>query len=215
MNKMKFETIPEYIYIKYEKALLEGDKFLCFSTVDSLLSSDAPLKDVYIGIFQRSMYNVGRLWQNNEISVSVEHIASGITSDLITLCYGRAAFSDRKDKKAVISCVTNEMHQIGSRMVADYIESNGWDTHFVGSDMPADHLADFVRNERPDLVGLSLTMFFNIGLLVSMIKRLRERKFQGPILVGGQGFSWGGIEHIKDMKDVFYVNSLDGLEQYL
>ena len=80
------------------------------------------IKELYLGLFQRSLYEVGEMWEHRKISVAVEHMASAITESLLTLVYPAIFSAEHSDKSVVISCVANEYHQIGSKMVADFFE---------------------------------------------------------------------------------------------
>ena len=53
--------------------------------------------------------------------------------------------SDRQPLGRVISaCVAGELHEIGARMVADLFEMAGWDTTFLGADVPRDSVVDML-----------------------------------------------------------------------
>ncbi|HZK53417.1 MAG TPA: hypothetical protein VFC84_04345 [Desulfosporosinus sp.] len=56
--------------------------------------------------------------------------------------------SGRKDKNVIISCVENEWHQIGGKMVADIFERHSFDTHHLGAKTPIDvlvRLNDYIK----------------------------------------------------------------------
>ena len=124
--------IEERLYQDYLKALLAGKRKQCRDMVQGLLDANIELKTLFTNLFQRSMYEVGELWENNRITVANEHLATSITESLLNLTYPVLFAADRSGKKAVISCSANEFHQVGGKMVADIFELNGWDGHFLG-----------------------------------------------------------------------------------
>jgi methanogenic corrinoid protein MtbC1 len=71
--------INEATYTGYKKTLLAGDRFNCKDIVQTLLDNKIDIKELYTDLFQRSMYEVGELWENNRISVANEHLATAIT----------------------------------------------------------------------------------------------------------------------------------------
>ena len=119
--------ITENVYQEYQVKLHSGNRSGCMVIVKELLAAEIKIKDLYINLFQRSMYEVGTLWETNKISVATEHLCTAITESLINLTYPYLFSTERHGKKAIITCTPGEYHQIGARIVADYFELNGWD----------------------------------------------------------------------------------------
>ncbi|BCR36698.1 hypothetical protein MPAN_015910 [Mariniplasma anaerobium] len=57
----------------------------------------------------------------------------------------------------VAVCVGNELHEIGMRMVADFFEMDGWDTFFIGSNLPVSEIIKELKLNSVDLLAISLT----------------------------------------------------------
>lgn len=203
---------PDQAYPDYLRALLEGDKAACHQMVDALLEQDLDIKDLYIRLFQRSMYEVGKLWETGKISVAKEHVATAITETLLTLVYPRIFAAEHIGKSAVISCTANEYHQLGGKMVADLFELNGWDGHFVGSNTPVDGLLNLVEEKRPDVVGLSLSVYFNMPFLLRTADAVTTTFDGVHVIVGGHAFTWGGLSALRPYPGLTYVASLHDLE---
>ncbi|MCG8549760.1 MAG: cobalamin-dependent protein, partial [Desulfobacterales bacterium] len=160
-------------------------------------------------------YEVGRLWELNKISVAREHLATAITESLLNLAYPKLFEREHEGtgKSVVISCAANEYHQIGGKMVADIFELNGWDSHFLGANTPVDHMLEYIQETGPDLVCLSLSIFFNMPSLKSGVEAVRSNFRHTDILVGGQAFKWGGLDTIKKYAATEYIPTLDELEK--
>lgn len=205
--------IEDKVYQSYLKALLAGKRTECQDVVRTLLDAEIELKALYGDLFQRSLYEVGELWENNRITVANEHLATSITESLLNLAYPKLFATERTGKKAVISCGANEYHQIGGKMVADILELNGWDCHFLGANTPPENIAEFIQKVSPDFVGLSLSILSNIDHLKRCIETIRSDFPNIDLLVGGQAFRWGGVETIRQYPGVEYISSLDQLEQ--
>jgi methanogenic corrinoid protein MtbC1 len=205
--------ITNETYDKYLSSLLSGSRSECSKIVNDQISSLVSVKDLYIDLFQSSMYEVGSLWEHNKISVATEHMCTAITESLINLCYPIIFSAEHTGKKAVIACTPGEYHQIGARMVADYFELHGWDGYFLGSDAPVDELLSFIRDKQPDLLALSISVSFNLASLMKVVETVQGNFPELTILVGGQGFRWGGTEVFQSMKNTFLITSLAELEQ--
>jgi len=206
--------ITEELYNDYLKFLLQGNRAACTHIVQGLLDQGIDLKSLYQDLFERSLYKIGELWESNQISVAKEHLATAITEGMMNLIYPRLFEKEgaSQTRKAIISCAANEYHQVGGKMVADILEFQGWDAHFLGANTPEDHMLAYIQEMKPDLVGLSLSIYFNVPSLQSSVKAIRTNFHNLDILIGGQAFRWGGASLFKNHKGVQYVQSLEKLE---
>ena len=207
--------IDQKTYFKYFQCLLKGNRRECREIVLSLLENDVDIKSLYVDLFQRALYETGELWAQNQVSVAVEHMATSITESLFPLVYPKIFMAEHTGGKAIISCVANEFHQIGGKMVADILELNGWDTLFLGANTPLLDLMDLINEQQPDQVGLSLSLYSNLPYLLSIIDSIRERYPRLPLFVGGQAFRFGGSEVLSRYEEVTQINSLAELEKYI
>ncbi|MDT8441357.1 MAG: cobalamin-dependent protein [Desulfuromonadales bacterium] len=209
------QTLVDRVYPDYLSALLAGRRQQCLALVSELMDADVPLKTIYLDLFERSMYQVGELWESNRISVATEHIATAITENAMGLLHPVIFASEHCGRKAIISCVANEYHQIGGKMVADIFELHGWDGYFLGANTPIHDLLSMIAEKKPDLVSLSLTMFSNIPELLRHLATLRENCPGLPVIVGGQAFRWGGAFQVEGLPKVRLLRSIDELESLI
>jgi methanogenic corrinoid protein MtbC1 len=208
-------VITEAAYNRYLSELLAGNRVECRKILEELLAAQVDIRDLYLSLFQRSLYQVGELWESNRISVATEHLATSITETLLTLVYPALFSAGHIGKKAIISCGVNEFHQVGGRIVADIFELNGWDSYFLGANTPARDLLQYIDEKQPDLLGMSLSIYFNLPALMETIVEVRTNFPQLDIIVGGQAFHWGGNEVLKDHARVIYVSSITELENLI
>ena len=205
--------VTEKIYENYLAALLAGDRAGCTDIVQELNNADITLKDLYLNLFQRSLYQTGDLWEHHRISVSVEHLATAITERLLTTVEPQAFRGQYREHSVIIACVADEYHQLGARMVADFFEFHGWRGYFLGANTPIKDLLDLIDKRNPDLLALSLSIYSNLPSLLQALDAVRAEYPDLPILVGGQAFRWGGTGSLKQYSNVTYISSLDVLEQ--
>ena len=204
--------IEKQLYQTYLNSLLKGDKRACLNIVKTLLEKEIDIRELYTELFQKSMYQVGELWEINEISVAREHLATAITENMLSITYPYLFTGLQSTKKAIISCTANEYHQLGGKMVADIFELHGWDTHFLGVNTPINELLTCIDEIKPDLIGLSLAVYFNIAALEATLEAVHAHFNNLDILVGGHAFRWGGTEVLKKYPGIHYLESLAQLE---
>ncbi|MFO7840391.1 MAG: cobalamin-dependent protein [Desulfosalsimonadaceae bacterium] len=206
--------ITEELYSRYLDLLLKGDRAECTRIVQDLLDKGIEIHVLYQDLFRESLYRVGELWEHNRITVAREHLATAITEGLLNLVYPRLFKKESRvqAKKAVISCAANEYHQIGGKMVADVFEMQGWDAHFLGANTPVADMLAHIQEVKPDLVGLSLAVSFNVPHLQSSIEQIRANFRDLDLLVGGQAFRREGTEFLNQYTATHYIRSLKRLE---
>jgi MerR family transcriptional regulator, light-induced transcriptional regulator len=205
----------EEAYRRYLASLLQGDRPKCGEIFAAWLEASAELRSLYQDLVQRSLYDVGELWERGRISVGTEHLATAITESLLNLAYPRLFAQPRVGLSAVVACVANEYHQIGGKMVADLFELRGWRGYFLGANSPLCDVCALIREKQPEVIALSVTVAFSLDSLLRAAEEIRQAFPAVPILVGGQAFRWGGRERVEDIPGVRCLTSLDQLDAWI
>lgn len=206
------DLILEENYGRYLSSLIKGDRRGCAKILELENERRIPVIPLYEGLFQRSLYRVGELWEMNRISVATEHMATSITEGFMNQLYSRVISPVRTGKKAILASAENEMHQVGAKMAADVFEMHGWDSYYLGANTPTGELMRFVDEIKPDVVGLSLSVYFHMGDLEKMLHALNTRFPDLPVMIGGQAFRHGTTHLADPCRGVSAVLTLDELK---
>lgn len=168
-------------------ALLRADRRTAAEIIGSAVRDGMTIRDLYLHVFQPVQREIGRLWQNNQISVAEEHYCTASTQAMMAQFYPQILGTPRVGRKVVVACVGNELHEIGARMVADFFEMAGWDGIYIGANTPAAALLELVCRERPHLVALGITMTYHLGTAAKLVELLRAdgRCKDVKIIAGG------------------------------
>ncbi|HET9957006.1 MAG TPA: cobalamin-dependent protein [Polyangiaceae bacterium] len=186
---------------RYLQAQLDGSRAEALAVVMEALHQGMTVPKIHLEIVQAAQYEIGRLWETNSISIAVEHQATAISQLALSNLYDRLPRAPTKGKRVLLACVEGELHDMGSRIAADFLEMDGFEVRLLGANVPAVSLAERVEHYRPHLVALSATMTFHLPALESAIAHIRASNQRNvPILVGGRAFSWG--EAIAERLDV-------------
>jgi MerR family transcriptional regulator, light-induced transcriptional regulator len=202
-------------YRRYFDALLAGERDVCHAIFVEWLDSGIELRTLYEQCVRRSLYEIGELWERGHVSVAIEHLATAITENLLTLTYPRLFARPRIKRTAVVTCVVNEYHQIGGKMVADTFELHGWRGYFLGANTPLIEVLKLVDQKRPDAVALSVSVAFGLHHALRAARSIHETFPTMPILVGGQALRWGGRERLEQIPQVRCVLSLEELDAWI
>lgn len=199
------------------KALLTGNRKEASRLIhDEVHRNGIGVQELYETIIKPALYDIGEMWERGEISVATEHLASAIVEAVLNELYYKVISSGASnDHTVVVSCVENEYHQVGIKMVADVFEMNGWHVHFLGANTPRLELKRFLDNMRPDWLALSVSIYFHIPDLEKMIEEIRGAFPDLKILAGGQAFRHGGAEVLEKYTNVSYLPDLSALDAFL
>jgi methanogenic corrinoid protein MtbC1 len=133
----------------YLDSLMEGDRGRALGLVKDASASGIGLKGIYLHVFQPCQQELGRLWHTGRISVAQEHFCTAATQLIMSQLYPLVFDSDKKGLRCVAACVSGELHELGIRMVSDFLEMEGWDTYYLGANSPASGILSAIEEKGP------------------------------------------------------------------
>jgi methanogenic corrinoid protein MtbC1 len=175
-------------YNGYISALRQGDRRLALQTARSALEDGVDIRDLYLGVFQPAMHEVGRLWEVTEITVAQEHLATAITQSVMAQLYSYIFSRSPIGRTMVATCIGGELHELGIRMVADFFEIEGWDVYYLGANMPIEDVISMVYEQQAELLAISVTLNSHVPRARDLIRALRNTDLgkSVKVLIGGQ-----------------------------
>jgi len=182
---------PGSLAARYLDCLLAGERTEAARLIDDAVASGVSVRDVYLTIIQPTQYEVGRLWELDRLSVAEEHFCTGVSQLVIARLYPRWLKAPVPGApRAVITSVDCELHELGGRMVADFLEMDGWDTLYLGASFSPPAVAALLRERRTELLAISVTMTAHLGAAERLVEAVRglPNSTQPKIIVGGYAF---------------------------
>ena len=175
----------------YVNALLAGDRQRASQLILDAVASGVSVRDIYLQVFQPSQYEIGRLWQMNLVNVAQEHYCTAATQLVMSQLYPHIFASQKKGRRLVATCVGGDLHEIGVRMVSDLFEMDGWDTFYLGANVPASSIIQTLAAQRADVLAVSTTISTYVRDVTKLIGAVRQAKAVAgvKILVGGYPFN--------------------------
>lgn len=201
--------------IQFTEALISGNRKQASAIAKKYASSQNQIKVFYEQVMKPALYEVGKLWEFNLITVATEHLATSISESVMNELYDVVINSNRVQQKVVLGCMEDEFHQVGVKIIADVFEMHGWDTYFLGSHVPQNEFISYIRSVKPHLIALSLSIYSHFPTLEKMLQACTSEFPELPVIVGGQAFLHGGIPIIKTFKNVVYLKNLEELDNYI
>ena len=167
-------------------ALLARDSARARLVVERALEDGVPIPDIYLGMLEPAMREVGHRWAMGAINIAEEHYATAVAQSILD-GLGRKLRRPAKDGRlAIVSGTPDELHALGTRMVADFLEADGWEVILLGAGAPAQDIAALVESEQPDLVALSTATAGVIDGVADVLGALRALEPRPWIVAGGQ-----------------------------
>jgi methanogenic corrinoid protein MtbC1 len=174
---------------QYLSALLRYDRHSASTLILRAVENKVSIKEVYCHIFEPCQYEIGRLWQSNVVSVAQEHYCTASTQLIMSQLYPYIFRSDRTVRGTIVAaCVSGELHEIGARMLCDLLEMEGWNTIYLGANVPTAGIVDVLRDNHSDILAVSASMTFHIRAVREVIAAVRLASPPTRILVGGYAF---------------------------
>lgn len=172
---------------RFLAALLKPDTRDAWATIEAARAGGLTPAGIYLTILTPAMQEVGALWERAQIGVAQEHLATQIVQTILArLAPDLADGPDLPARAgvAVVSGTPGELHAIGARMVADFLEGAGWDVLMLGPDTPGEEIVATAVEHRPQVVALSTSLSSNLLAAARVFTALRRLE-PTPLLVGG------------------------------
>ena len=170
----------------YLNVQLRGDRREALHFVDRLVQEGHSVADIQQHVIAAAQRDIGRMWEESRIGIAQEHMATAISQLALAQLYRYAQPLPARGGKIVVACVEGELHEFPARLVADALDLAGYETRFLGADVPTGSLINVLEQESPNLLALSITMPFHAAALRRQVKSVREATGgRLPIAVGG------------------------------
>jgi methanogenic corrinoid protein MtbC1 len=178
------------------EALRAGDGPGAYRIASRGLREGLAVPGLYQRVIAPAMHEIGTLWARGALTVADEHQATELTNRVLAALrpspgiggnLGGASTAARS--RAVLAAVEGERHALGLRMAADILEDNGFETIYLGADVPTDALLQAVAVTDSALVVLAATMPTLTPRLEEVAGTVRQTHPRVELLVGGQAAS--------------------------
>jgi serine phosphatase RsbU (regulator of sigma subunit)/methylmalonyl-CoA mutase cobalamin-binding subunit len=176
---------------EYVAALVEPDARRARQLVTDALERGADPQSVYLDVLAPALYEIGIRWERDELSIAAEHLASSVTESVMAELAGRMRRGSPARGLAVVACVGEELHRLGLRIVADFLEAEGWDVDYLGAMVPVEQIVAAARGA--SVVALSVTMSARVPELARACRALKELDPAPFVAAGGQGLAGADV----------------------
>ncbi|KQL32979.1 methionine synthase [Bacillus sp. FJAT-25509] len=219
-NSVKKEEKPKELLPIEERlaaCVIEGSKQGLIEDLQACLDrGDIPL-NIINGPLMTGMDEVGRLFNNNELIVAEVLQSAEVMKASVNFLeqFMEKTESSRKGK-VILATVKGDVHDIGKNLVDIILTNNGFDVVNLGINIRPDDLITKIRENKPDIIGLSGLLVKSAQQMVITAGDLKSAGINTPILVGGAAltrkFTENRIQPIYDGLVVYSNDAMTGLD---
>ncbi|MDF2954826.1 corrinoid protein [Candidatus Alkanophaga liquidiphilum] len=183
------------------KAVLLGDDTVAEELTRKALSEGiAPYEIIEKGLSE-GMREVGRKYEEREYALPELMLAAEAFYTALKILEPELKKERRERKtlgKVVIGVVQFDVHDIGKTIVRTMLEASGFECVDLGRDVPTEDFVQTVRDEHPDILGLSALMTTTMPEQQRVIEALKEAGLRDSVkvMVGGAPVSREWAERI-------------------
>jgi methanogenic corrinoid protein MtbC1 len=178
------------LLLQYLEAVLAGNLSEAHRLIIEQAQAGVSVTELYDQVLQPALSEIGRMWHRGEISVADEHFATATTRALLGGLRSYFPQPEPRSATVVATAVSGDFHDVGLRMVADCFEMDGWGVLFLGANMPATDISEFLGQYPADLLALSASTCLVVRQAGEFINVVRSGHSSDKlkIIVGGSPF---------------------------
>lgn len=188
-------------YTAFRDVLEQMDKEACVRVALQLLEfKTIGIAELYTQVLAPALNNMTEDESDKSLAIWREHIRSSIIRTIIECAYpyllkelDRTNIQSDKGKVIIVS-PTDEYHELGARMGADFFSLCGYHSIFVGSDTPKHNMINGLKIENAEYVVINVVNFYNVVKVKAIIAEIHELLPGQKVLVSGYAF-----RHDKDL----------------
>jgi HD-GYP domain-containing protein (c-di-GMP phosphodiesterase class II)/methylmalonyl-CoA mutase cobalamin-binding subunit len=170
---------------KYSTALQRGDAEVAEEAIARALEEGLSPRALHTEVIVPALRQVGELWQEGELDLSREQLATSITRRVLASVYRYILGSTESTRERVLLAgVEGDEHTLQLEMVRDQLAAAGYET-ILDTDLSVEGLRAAVESESPDVVVLGATVVAAADAVKSAVSDLRSRHPDLPIVLGG------------------------------
>lgn len=174
-----------------QQALIAADPGEALAATERLLAAGVAPTTILEEGMAAAMFELGERWKRGEAFLP-EVVASAEVFKRCNELVEPALLATRDpDAEAnalvVLATVKGDLHDLGKNMVAAMLRTSGFDVLDLGKDVSADRIVEVVREQAPQIVGLSALLTTTVPYQETVIRRLEDAGLRDAVkvMVGG------------------------------
>ena len=178
------QTTLEEIY----NAVIAGKREDTSEKVQQAITENLPPGDILKKALIAAMTEVGDRFEQGEFYVPEMLVAARAMQSGLTILKPLLVEADLQPAgRVVIGTVKGDLHDIGKNLVGMMLEGAGFEIVDLGSDVPPEKFAAAVRENSPDIVGMSALLTTTMPAMENILEALEDLGVRSDVkvIIGG------------------------------
>lgn len=188
VDKKPVQSLP--LEERLAQYIIEGTKEGLIPDLELALKKYPEPLAIINGPLMAGMAEVGVLFNDNQLIVAEVLQSAEVMKASVSFL---EQFMDKKEDsgkgKILLATVKGDVHDIGKNLVDIILSNNGYKVIDLGIKVTPQTLIQAVKDENPDLIGLSGLLVKSAQQMVITAQDLQQSDCQVPIIVGGAALS--------------------------
>jgi methanogenic corrinoid protein MtbC1 len=183
---------PQELSEKLLAAMVNADRSAAAEIIGQALAAGIEPRQVITDILDPAIVHLGRLWEEETMSLAQNFVASKIAEDTLLRCIPENTGHAHAKGAVVIGNIEDDFHSLGRKTVSLFLSAAGWDVHDLGNDVPAEEFLSKALEVNACVIGASAMMQTTALNIRKLRQLIDDRGLTGRIklAVGGAVFNW-------------------------
>ncbi|MBI5656544.1 MAG: cobalamin B12-binding domain-containing protein [Geobacter sp.] len=172
--------------------MINADRSGAAEIIERTLATGIEARQVIAEILDPAIVQLGRLWEEETMSLAQNFVASKIAEDTLLRCIPNMTAHPHSKGALVIGNIEDDFHSLGRKAVGLFLVAAGWDVHDLGNDVPAEELLEKALEVDACVIGVS-AMMQTTALNIRKLRQLIDKRglaHRIKLAVGGAVFNW-------------------------
>jgi methanogenic corrinoid protein MtbC1 len=175
----------------YLDLLVAGQRAQAIELVVKKAKQGTDVRDLYEHVLMPAQREAGVRWHRGEINVAQEHYCTAATEQAIATLHQYLKPAPANGHRFLATTLAGDLHILPIRVVAEFLEADGWTSFYLGANTPLDNIWQAVVDYKIDLLVVGASMSHHVSIVRDLVA---ARTYVGGaenvrVLVGGQPFN--------------------------
>jgi len=120
------------------------------------------------------MVQLERLYRDDRIDTATDNMACRINRTVADQLQAHLPRRPPNGKRVIIACADADREELGAQMIADLLQSHGWEVYLVGPGVPHDEVLGLIGRLRPQVLLIRGTRPAEVPEIRRLIDLTRE-----------------------------------------
>lgn len=166
------------------EALLKGETIEIDKLIKKELEKKSPV-DVSHKIMGQALEEIGILYTAGKIFLPDLLLATATAEPFLDYLSNLIPKNIAYIGKVILATVEGDVHDIGKKIIGLMLKGRGFQVIDLGEDLPATQILEKIREEKPDIVGLSAMMTTTVTRIREVADLLKKNNMDVKLIAGG------------------------------